>query len=134
MVNIENEIYTLVKNAILSAFPEVEISGVYMPVVSKFPAIQFVEQNNNVYAQGRDSARVENFARVMYEVNVYSNNQTSKKTECKKIMNIIDEVMASYGFERTMLNPMPNLNDATIFRLTARYQAVVSRDKTIYRS
>lgn len=134
MVNIENEIYTLVKNAILSAFPDAEISGVYMPVVSKFPAIRFVEQNNNVYAQGRDNARVENFARVMYEVNVYSNNQTSKKTECKKIMNIIDEVMASYGFERIMLNPMPNLNDATIFRLTARYQAVVSRDKTIYRS
>jgi len=33
------------------------------------------------------------------------------------------------GFTRTMLNPMPNASDATIYRITGRYQAIIIKDE-----
>jgi len=41
--------------------------------------------------------------------------------------------MAALGFTRIVLNPVPDMNDATIYRMVARYRAVVSRDEIIYR-
>lgn len=76
--------------------------------------------------------RIENAASVLYEVNVYSNKIGYKKAEAQEIMSFIDEILAKLGFTRTMLNPLPNLADATIYRLTARYEAVVDKDNWIY--
>ena len=75
---------------------------------------------------------VENHAGLMYEVNVYS-NKTGKKSECKSIFKMIDEEFASMGFTRILKEPIPNIEDATIYRMVGRYTAVVSTDKVIYR-
>ena len=48
-------------------------------------------------------------------------------------MSVIDSEFARLGFMRIMYNPIPNELDATIYRLVARYRAVVSKDKVIYR-
>ena len=37
------------------------------------------------------------------------------------------------NFTRTMLEPVPNQDDATIYRMLGRYRAVISKEKTIYR-
>ena len=37
------------------------------------------------------------------------------------------------GFTRIFMNPVPNLESATVYRLVARYRAVVSKEKVIYR-
>jgi hypothetical protein len=69
----------------------------------------------------------------MYEVNVYSNKTKGKKSECKAIAALIDNELATLGFSRTMLQPIPNMDDATIYRMTGRYTAVISKDKKLYR-
>ena len=69
----------------------------------------------------------------MNEVNVYSNKGVNKKTECKNIMGVIDGAMATLGFSRTMLNPIPNMEEATIYRILGRYRAVISKNKFVYR-
>jgi hypothetical protein len=66
-------------------------------------------------------------------LNVYSNKKSGKKSECKAIASLIDDEMAALGFSRSMLQPIPNMDDATIYRMTGRYRAVVSKDKIIYR-
>ena len=63
-------------------------------------------------------------AQVMFEINVYSNKAEGKKTECKAIMKIIDDVLFSMNFKRQALTPVPNLEDATTYRLVARYRAM----------
>jgi hypothetical protein len=78
------------------------------------------------------TTRIENAARVMYEVNVYSNKDGYRKLEARAIMADVDEILSGLGFTRTMLNPVPNMQDGTIFRLTARYDAVVDKDLWIY--
>ena len=74
-----------------------------------------------------------NHARLMYEVNVYSNKQIGKKSECKAIFKVIDDEFATMGFTRILKEPISNLEDATIYRLAGRYTAVVSKNKEIYR-
>ena len=69
----------------------------------------------------------------MYEVNIYSNKTSGKKSECREIASLLDNEFATLGFSRTMLQPIPNMDDATIYRMTGRYTAVISKDKAIFR-
>ena len=88
-------------------------------------------QSDNAVIAERTTGTKE-MAQVMFEVNVYSNLQPGKKTECKKIMKVIDEVLFSMNFRRIVLTPVPNMEDATIYRLTARYR-VATDGKNFYR-
>ena len=56
-----------------------------------------------------------------------------KKSECKAIAAFVDEQFAALGFTRTYLNPVPNMDDATIYRMTGRWIATVGSDNTVYR-
>ena len=49
------------------------------------------------------------------------------------IASIVDEELLKLGFSRTMLNPIPNMEDATIYRMKGRYTAIVSKNHVIYR-
>ena len=69
----------------------------------------------------------------MYEINVYSNKAKGKKAECKAIVAVVDSEMMTMGFTRMMLNPIQNMNDATVYRILGRYRAVVSKTNVIYR-
>lgn len=133
MINVENEIFSIVSKSVREKYPSVFISGEYVRTPSKFPFVSLIEMSNTAYDRTQTSGSLENHASLMYEVNVYSNKRSGKKTECKEIATLIDDELAALGFSRTMLQPIPNLDDATIYRMTGRYTAVISKDKTLYR-
>ena len=133
MISIENEIFDDVATAIRDRHLGANITGEYVKSPSSFPHISLVEMDNSVLAGTQTSSEYENHATLMYEANVYSNKIKGKKTECKEIMATLDERMLANGFTRTMLQPIPNMDDATIYRMVARYTAIVSKDKMIYR-
>ena len=133
MIDIENEIYSEIASAVSEEMPGASLSGEYVKAPPKFPHASIIEADNSTYARTRTGERGENHAIVMYEVNVYSNKRTGKKAECRKLLDIIDRRMIEMGFSRMMMNAVPDLYDATIYRLVARYQAVVSLNHKIYR-
>ena len=133
MIDVESAIFNKVAEAVRAVNPSVFISGEYVRTPSKFPFVSLIEMSNTVYDRTQSSGSVENHASVMYEVNVYSNKKSGKKSECKAIATLIDNELAALGFSRTMLQPIPNMDDATIYRMTGRYTAVVSKDKKLYR-
>lgn len=133
MINIENEIFNIVSTKVRAEFPNIYMSGEYVKSPPSFPATSLIEMDNTAYTSTQTSCDNENHATIMYEVNTYSNKVKGKKSECKAIMTLIDKEMTELGFTRTMLQPIPNMDDATIYRMTARYKAVVSKDKTIFR-
>ena len=133
MINVENEIFDTIAKAVRKAHPSVFISGEYIRTPSKFPFVSLIEMSNTAYDKTQTSGSLENHASLMYEVNIYSNKTSGKKSECKAIATLIDNEFATLGFSRTMLQPIPNMDDATIYRMTGRYTAVVSKDKAIYR-
>lgn len=132
MNTIENDVYTKVATEIRSQYGEdsIFITGEYTPTPPFFPCVYLNEADN--FNAGYDGSNNEVVTGVMYGVEVYTNKVNGKKAEAKGIMAVIDDVMTGLGFTRTMLQQLPNMNDATIFRLTARYTASVI-DNTIYR-
>ena len=133
MIDYENEIFNTVATEVRAKYPDIYMVGEYVKTPPKFPFVSLVEMDNQSYQRTEDSGSSENHASVMYEVNVYSNKTVGKKSECKAIAAVIDEQMLALGFARTMLQPIPNLDDATIYRMVGRYSAIISKNRVIYR-
>ena len=133
MIDVENEIFSKIAESVRAVYPSAFVSGEYVRTPSKFPHVSLIEMSNTAYERTQSSGGVENHASLMYEVNVYSNKKSGKKSECKAIATLIDNELAALGFSRTMLQPIPNMDDATIYRMTGRYTAVISKDKKLYR-
>ena len=123
MNDIENQVYTPIAQEVRSRFSNAFVTGEYIKAPSKFPHISIVEVDNYTSYRHMDTAATEAYSTVMYEVNVYSNKTAGKKTECRQIMELIDSMMYARNFTRLSLTPVPNLEDATIYRITARYRA-----------
>lgn len=133
MIDAEFDVYDTVSDELrLKYGTGIFITGEYIDAPSRFPATSIIEVDNSVYRKMTTREQIENAASIAYEVNVYSNKVGYKKMEAKQIMNVIDEVFASMNFTRTMLQPASNIQDATIYRLVARYEAVVDRDLWLY--
>ena len=133
MIDYENDIFNAVATVVREKYPDIYMVGEYVKIPPKFPCTSLVEMDNQSYQRTEDSGSSENHVSVMYEVNIYSNKKVGKKSECKEIAAVIDEQMLALGFARTMLQPIPNLDDATIYRMVGRYSAIISKDKVIYR-
>lgn len=132
MIDIENSVFTAVKTALAKQFPNITVESVTTYSPSKFPFVCIEEADNYSYLPTRDTGSNENHATVVFEVNAYSNKATKKKSECKAIVAAVDEVMIGLGFTRNTKTPI-NLDEATKYRIFARYTAVVSKANTIYR-
>lgn len=127
MIDAEDEIFAHVAGKLRAAYPDIYVTGEYVRAPARFPCVSIEEKNNAVWRNARDTSEIENAVAVMYEVNVYSNLKNGKKRECKAIAEVVDEALRGIGFTRTMLNPLPNQADATIYRMTGRYSAIIGR-------
>lgn len=132
MNTIENDVFTIVKTALITEYGvnNIFITGEYTPTPPNFPCVFIYEADN--FNAGFDGCNHEVVTGVMYEVEVYTNLQNGKKAQAKAIMKSVDDVMTPLGFTRTFMQPIANMSDASIFRLTARYTAAVI-DNVIYR-
>jgi len=123
MNDVESKVYTPIAVGLRDTFSGVFVSGEYVKAPSSFPHVSIMEMDNYASSDRLDTSETERFSTLMYEVNVYSNKATGKKTECREIMAYIDDLMYKMNFTRLSLAPVPNLEDATIYRMTARYRA-----------
>lgn len=132
MIDIESAVFTKVKAALTKQFPGITVESTTTYSPSKFPFVCIEETDNYAYLPTRDSQGNENHAVVVLEVNVYSNKASRRKSECKAILATVDTVLAGLGFTRNTKTPI-NMDNATKYRLFARYSAVVSKNNVIYR-
>ena len=133
MIDIQSELFTKIATAVRAQFPGIFVTPEYVSRPPVFPTVCIMEMENTVDRSYMDSDAVENCADLMYQVDVYSNRVQGKMDECRTIAAYVDAQFAHLGFVRAFMNPIPNLNDATIYRITARYRAVVDKNKYIYR-
>ena len=124
MIDCETDIFSIVSTALRAEFAGIFVSGEYVPTPPKFPAVSIVEADNRIATRYR-TTEIENGAIVMYEVNVYSNKVSGKKAEAKAVDAVLDNEFRKLGFSRTMKNQVPNMNDATIYRIVCRYEGVI---------
>ena len=130
MIDCENEVYTRIARVLRDKFPGINIAGEYVNAPSSFPHVSITQSDNSVVSE-QMTGNAE-MAQVMFEINIYSNKADGRKTECKAIAKVIDDVMFRMNFKRMALTPIPNMEDATIYRIVARYRAMTD-GKYFYR-
>ena len=133
MIDLEFDIFTALATRLRTEYPGIFVSGEYVPAPPSFPAVSIVESDNRVVEDMR-TLNIENAALVMYEVQIYSAKVNGKKAEAKEIAETVDAFLTSIGFTRTMKNQVPNMNDATIYRIVCRYEAIIDKDFWIYQN
>ena len=133
MIDIENEVFNAVATVVRAEYPKVYMVGEYVNSPSSFPCVSLLEVDNQVWKRSRSTTEIENHAQIMYEVQVFTNDKNGKKAKCRQIVNCIDTEMKRLGFTRTLMNVIPNEEDATIFRMVGRYRAIADNNNTLYR-
>ena len=133
MKSIENSLITAVHDALQAEYPGIAVFSDTTVIPAAFPCVSLYEIDNTSAADTRDTSGVEKHSDATYQVDAYSNLEVGRRTQCKRIMAIIDDLMIGFGLERTSMLPTPNLNDDNIYRITARYTARIGNNNTIYR-
>lgn len=132
VADIENYVFDTLANIVRAGWPGAFVTGEYVRSPSKFPHVSIVEADNYMSVGRLDSSPEEKYATVMYEINVYTNDTTGKKAKAKAIIDLIDKKMYAMNFTRLSRTVVPNMEDSTIYRITARYRAETD-GTTIYR-
>ena len=127
MIDIESKVFDTVYNAVHAAFPKARIDSGFVETSAVFPAVTVTETNNVPVQRMNTDENSENYTRLYYEVNVYSDRRDTAKSEAKAIAKVCDQAMKSLKFYRTVMRQLPN-QDRTIFRLYARYEVIVREE------
>lgn len=137
MIDKENEVFTRVAEALGDG---VDTDSVYVNWPNTFPHVS-IEMADS-YPVYEDGSLREKFTAMTFEVNIFSNVQHGRKTECRKLAAIVDDTMRRMNFRRTAMSPIRNstqttvygtdVHDETVYRLTLRYEGVAS-DTHFYR-
>lgn len=133
MIDPEFAVYDAVSDEVKMMYPNLYMTGDVSFAPSQFPAVSIVERNNSVVESMRTN-NIENAVSLMYEVNVYSNKVGYSKMEAKEILSAVDDAFVKIGFTRTFSNPVQNLEDKTVFRIVARYEAIMDQDFVVYQN
>ena len=129
MIDFEVNVFDTVYRKVSSRFAKGKFVSVYVPDPTAFPAGSLVELTNTTVRKRQSSTPIENFARVMYQLDVYA---LSKK-EARELLSFVDDVMISLGFTRVGGEFLDNESNVNVFRYAARYEAEFDRDGNIYR-
>lgn len=126
MIDIENIVIDKVIDRLTNSFENITVSSEETKTPASFPAVLILEKSNTVYLDSRDENK-ENHANIMFQADIYDNDVNDKKATCKRISSELDSIMQEMGFTRTLCEPIANLEDATIYRITMRFTAVASK-------
>ena len=132
MIDIEKEVVAVVQTAVRTQYANQVVYSEYIREPSSFPHVSLMEMDNSNYIPSATSGFTGNHDRLMYQLDVYSNKKNGKKAEAKAIFALADSALLSAGFVRIAKQPVPNLEDSTIYRLVGRYRAIVSKTSTIH--
>lgn len=132
MIDVETDIINAVKELTSGQLPARTLQNAYVRKPATFPHATLREIDNSPVNSKSTTDNTEEYATLTYELNVYSNTLNGKHSECRRIANILDEALKKLKFRRISLRPTPNLDDATIERMTGRYEVTVDKNRKLY--
>ena len=129
MIDIESLVFDTVYNALIQQYPNANITAGYDEKLAVYPAVIIREVGNVPYQRGNTDACAENYTRVTVEIEVESDKKDTARSECKNILNAVDDIMQNMKFRRIHKNRPLNV-DRTVYRQYARYEAIVGKPIT----
>lgn len=131
MIDIESKVYSPIATALKSAYSNIFVTSEPTPIPEKPLVVGIVQMDNYMSINRLDNSGRERYSTLMFQVDVYSNKQTGKKSQCKEVMNVVDKMMFDMNFTRLSLTPIPS-PETGYYRYTARYRAETDGE-TLYR-
>lgn len=123
MIDVENEVFTRIANAIREKYPDADITGIYGAQPAGFPHVSICQTDSYEEKTFASSSTTENVVRVTFEVNIYSNKASGKKQECKELLRIINDAFYEMNFIRLVSVPVLDPDDLSIYRHVAQFRA-----------
>lgn len=130
MVDFYNEIFTKFKTSIGD---DCKVGGEYTRTPTVFPYMTLEEISNTDVRELMDNSAEGEFSRVQYRLQVFSNNTTGKKIECRGLFNEADKILQNMGFRRISFMTNPDVYNSTIYQISATYESIISSQGQLYR-
>ena len=134
MIDVEKYVFDVAYNAVATLnITGLTMTSIYTPNPASFPHV-YLEMASS--AQDRASQTTdcgEERANVMFQCNVYSNKRSGAKTQAKQIAGAVSDALSSLNLTRKMMQPIPNLADATIYQIIMRFTGQVDKNGRIGR-
>lgn len=134
MLDYSRQIFSRLSLYLREKFPKVYTSRNDSAAPPRFPAVTIVQKDNANYQRTIDSDSLENHVKVMYQIDVYTNDkkELDRMDSAENITAEISDFMLGLGFNRTLCQPIPNVNDMSIYRISMRFEGVIGRDALVY--
>lgn len=87
---------------------------------AQFPTVAVEQIDNNDAA--RDLENSENGVVSVIQIQVFSNKSLS---DARSVMSIVCDAMRRMGYARTFMEPLLNMSDTKIYRMSARFRRFV---------
>jgi len=129
MIDYEVNIFDRVHRQASSKFAKGKLVSRYVASPTAFPAGSLYELSNRTVRDLQSTSATENFARIMYQLDVYAKT----KAEAKAAYKAVDDEMIAMGFIRISGNLFDNPTSPDLFRYTARYEAYIDPEGIIHR-
>lgn len=133
MIDIYDRVFAYIYEAVKKLNAEAEVYDAFTQIPAKFPCVTVQELNNTTTASIIGTRNKEKFARISYQIDVFSNANTGRRRECTELMGAISDALVMLNFQRVSMNPVPNYNDADIYRITARFEVIADDKNNTYR-
>ena len=129
MIDVENLVIDTVINGVQAVYANLSVTQGFNEEMAVFPCI-VVRETNNAPVQRMDTDDcAENFSRLTYQVDVYSDKKDTARSQCRELLNLVDGIMQGMKFRRINMSEPLNVN-RTIFRQYARYTVIVGKGVT----
>lgn len=131
MIDIDNFLFESFYNALVSEYPNANISSGYDEKKAVYPSVVLRVIGNVPYQFSNTDACAENHTRITVEVEVESNKVGTARSECSKILADADTIMQGMKFRRIYMSQARNI-DRTVWQKYARYEVIVEKPTFIY--
>lgn len=122
MIDIESKVIDTIQKAVFAFNPKAVVEDRYTASAASYPFVTVYEQNSSAPTRYEEYSDNELYTALNYEVQIYTNDRYKKAT-ARQLAFLIDGKMREMGFNRTFMNPIPNV-DRTIYRIAMRYTAI----------
>lgn len=135
MIDKSDEVFNRVMDYVMDNMPTLTMENFTSEVVdapSVFPHIEIVQSESITDTSGQTNEFAENRANLTFDITVYSNLKEGKRSQCREIMNHIDNYVQRMNFSRQTMTFLPNMMNHSYARLFAKY-TVKADENNFYR-
>lgn len=130
MIDVSNEIFTVLAKAVRENHSPVTVIGENVRVPNKFPCVT-IDEIYNVPSQ-LDMSNTEPFAEVTYRVQVFCTGE-GKRSQARKIFQTVSDACFDLNLTRKTYTTTPDVYNSSVYQITATFEATVRRDGMIFR-